>query len=214
MEKLLHGLHTFKSEIHSVNQEFFEHMAKGQAPEAIFITCSDSRVVPNLITTAEPGQLFIIRNAGNIVPPYGVWSGEEATIEYGINALGIKNIIVCGHSQCGAIKGLLKPESLSELPAVAHWLRHAEDTKRILGENYHEEEFEKILDIAIQENVLVQIEHLRNLPCIARRIMTREIELHAWMYEIDSGTVFIYDPIAEEFLPLIKTETGFGLEMS
>lgn len=105
----------------------------------------------------------------------------------------------------------MQPDSLSELPAVAHWLRHAEDTRRILDENYHDDDFEKVLNIAIQENVLVQIEHLRSLPCIARRIMTREIELHAWTYEIESGTIFIYDPTVEEFLPLIKTETGFEL---
>lgn len=211
MEKLLHGLHQFQSEIHSINQEFFEHLAKGQSPDAIFITCSDSRVVPNLITTSEPGQLFVIRNAGNIVPPYGEWSGEEASIEYALRELQVKDIIICGHSQCGAIKGLLKPESLGELPAVAHWLRHAEDTKKILDTNYHEQDFERVLNIAIQENVLVQIEHLRSLPCISKRIMQREIELHAWTYEIETGQVYIYDPIAEDFLPLMKTEAGFEL---
>ncbi|MCC7528145.1 MAG: carbonic anhydrase [Candidatus Melainabacteria bacterium] len=211
MKKLLHGLHQFQSEIHSINQEFFEHLSKGQKPDAIFITCSDSRVVPNLITTTDPGELFVIRNAGNIVPPYGVWSGEEASIEYAVNALEVKDIVVCGHSQCGAIKGLLKPESLEELPAVAHWLRHAEDTRRILDENYHEQDFETVLNIAIQENVLVQIEHLRSLPCIAKRIMKREIELHAWTYQIETGKVYIYDPIAEDFCPLVKTENGFEL---
>jgi len=211
VEKLLHGLHQFQSEIHSINQDFFDLLSKGQSPDAIFITCSDSRVVPNLITSSAPGDLFVIRNAGNIVPPYGVWSGEEASIEYAINALNVKDIVVCGHSHCGAIKGLLKPETLAELPAVAHWLRHAQDTKRILDENYHEQDFETVLNIAIQENVLVQIEHLRTLPCIAKRVMKRELELHAWTYEIDSGMVYIYDPVVQEFRPLIKSEDGFSL---
>ena len=213
MKKLLRGLHKFQSEIQPARKRFFEDLAKGQNPDAIFITCSDSRVDPSLITQTQPGQLFTIRNAGNIVPAAGFASGEEASIEYGINVLKIKDIVVCGHSQCGAIKGLLQPESLEELPAVAHWLRHAEDTKRILDENYHEQDFETVLNIAIQENVLVQIEHLRTLPCIAKRIMKREIELHAWTYEIETGKVYVYDPIAEDFCPLIKTEAGFELCM-
>ena len=211
MEKLLHGLHQFQSEIHAINQEFFEHLSKGQSPDAIFVTCSDSRVVPNLITTTAPGDLFVIRNAGNIVPPFGEWSGEEASIEYAINALNVKDIVVCGHSQCGAIKGLLQPETLVEMPAVAHWLRHAEDTKRILDQNYCDRDFDCVLNVAIQENVLVQIEHLRSLPCIAKRIMKREIELHAWTYEIETGMVYVYDAVTEEFRPLVKTEGGFEL---
>jgi len=212
MEKLLHGLHQFQSEIHQINQDFFEHLSKGQSPDAVFITCSDSRVVPNLITTSAPGDLFVIQNAGNIVPPYGEWSGEEASIEYAINALNVKDIVVCGHSQCGAMKGLLKPEAVEELPAVSHWLRHAQDTKKLIDDNYKGLEFDAALNIAIQENVLVQIEHLRSLPCISKKIMKREIELHAWTYEIETGIVYIYDVVSEDFLPLVKTDTGFELK--
>lgn len=211
MKKLLKGLHHFQSEIASVNQDFFEELAKGQSPEAIFITCSDSRVVPSLFLTSAPGQLFSIRNAGNIVPPFGTGSGEEASIEFGVNVLGIKDIIVCGHSHCGAMKGLLKPETLTELPVVAQWLRHAEETKRILDDNYREQDFETVLNIAIQENVLVQIEHLKTLPCVKNKLEKGELELHAWTYKIETGEVFVYDAAKEEFLPLRKTDKGFEL---
>lgn len=211
MKKLLKGLHHFQSEILSTNQEFFQELAKGQTPEAIFITCSDSRVVPDLFLTSAPGQLFSIRNAGNIVPPFGAGSGEEASIEFGVNVLGIKDIIVCGHSHCGAIKGLLQPETLTELPVVAQWLRHAEDTKRILDENYRDQDFDTVLNIAVQENVLVQIEHLRSLPCVKAKLEKGELKLHAWTYKIETGIVFVYDPEKEAFLPLTKTEKGFEL---
>lgn len=211
MDKLLHGLHQFETEIHSINTKFFDDLSHGQSPQCIFITCSDSRVVPALLTTSEPGQLFMIRNAGNIVPSSESNSGEEASIEYGLEALGIKDIVVCGHSQCGAVKGLLNPESLGSMPKVAEWLKHAEDTKRVLAENYKEQDRESVLSIAIQENVLVQLEHLRQLPCVARRLWKREVELHGWVYQIETGRTFIYDPISEEFLPLVKNGDAFEL---
>ncbi len=211
MRKLLHGLHHFQTEIHAINTEFFGRLAKGQSPDAVFITCSDSRVVPALLTLTAPGQLFIIRNAGNIVPARDDSGGEEATIEYAVNALGVRDIIICGHTQCGAIKGLLRPETLSDLPAVGRWLRHAEETKRILDTSYHEQDFDSVLDIAIRENVLVQLEHLRTLSCVARLLWKREIELHGWVYDIETGSVSIYDPIEEDFLPVVKADNGFQL---
>ena len=111
MHNLHHGLHQFKTEVHSINEEFFGKLAKGQNPEAVFVTCSDSRVVPNLLTQTDPGELFIVRNAGNVVPPHGKSvSGEEATIEFALEALKIRHIIVCGHTKCGAMAGLLQPE--------------------------------------------------------------------------------------------------------
>jgi len=204
MKKLLRGLHKFQSEIHPTRKRFFEELAKGQNPDAIFITCSDSRVDPSLITQTQPGQLFTIRNAGNIVPPAGEGSGEEASIEYGIDVLKIRDIVVCGHSQCGAMKGLLKPETLTELPSVAKFLKYAEDTKRILDSNYREQDFECILNITVQENVLVQLEHVRGLPCVQEALKKGEVELHAWTYKIETGVIYAYDPEEEEFTPLLE----------
>lgn len=208
MKKLLHGLHKFQSEIHPSRKLFFEELAKGQNPDAIFITCSDSRVDPSLITQTQPGQLFTIRNAGNIVPPAGEGSGEEASIEYGIDVLKIRDIVVCGHSQCGAMKGLLKPETLTELPSVATFLKYAEDTKRILDSNYREQDFECVLNITVQENVLVQLEHVRGLPCVQEALKKGEVELHAWTYRIETGTIFAYDPEVEEFTPLLEQKNS------
>src|SRR5688572_22576048 len=129
MQKLIEGLHHFQSQIFSSQRELFERLARGQTPDALFITCSDSRINPNLITQTEPGDLFIIRNAGNIIPPHGAANGGEgATIEYAVAALGVKDIIVCGHSHCGAMKALLEPERLVNLPTVGAWLSHAEAT--------------------------------------------------------------------------------------
>ncbi len=208
MKKLLRGLHKFQSEIQPTRKRFFEELAKGQNPDAIFITCSDSRVDPSLITQTQPGQLFTIRNAGNIVPPAGEGSGEEASIEYGIDVLKIRDIVVCGHSQCGAMQGLLKPETLTELPSVAKFLKHAEDTKRILDSNYREQDFECILNITIQENVLVQLEHVRGLPCVQEALKKGEVTLHAWTYKIETGVIYAYDPEEEEFTPLLEQPDG------
>ncbi len=208
MEKLLHGLHKFQSEIHPARKRFFEELAKGQSPDAIFITCSDSRVDPQLITQTQPGQLFTIRNAGNIVPEAGLGSGEEASIEYGVDVLKIRDIVVCGHSHCGAMKGLLNPETLTELPTVASWLKHAEETKRILDANYREQDFECILNVTVQENVLVQLEHVRALPSVQEALKRGEVELHAWTYEIETGIIYSYDPESEEFTPLLEQQNS------
>lgn len=208
MKKLLRGLHKFQSEIQPARKRFFEELAKGQNPDAIFITCSDSRVDPSLITQTQPGQLFTIRNAGNIVPAAGFASGEEASIEYGINVLKIKDIVVCGHSHCGAMQGLLKPETLAQLPSVADWLQHAAETKRILDTNYREQDFECVVNITVQENVLVQLEHVRGLPCVQEALKHGQVALHAWTYKIETGVIYSYDPEAEEFTPLLEQQSS------
>src|SRR5437763_1705755 len=137
MQKLLQGIHHFQANIFRSQRDLFERLAHGQKPDALFITCSDSRINPNLITQTEPGDLFILRNAGNIIPPHGAANGGEgATIEYAVTALGVEDIIVCGHSHCGAMQGMLTPEELVDLPATRAWLSHAEATRVIVKENY------------------------------------------------------------------------------
>ena len=137
MQKLIQGIHQFQGESFLPLQGLFEQLAKGQNPETLFITCSDSRIDPNLLTQAKPGDLFILRNAGNIIPPHGAGNGgEAATIEFAVAALGVKDIIICGHSLCGAMQGLLHPEQVASLPALSSWLSHAEMTRRIMCDNY------------------------------------------------------------------------------
>jgi carbonic anhydrase len=205
MQKLLQGIHHFQDNVFSSQRELFERLAEGQHPDALFITCSDSRINPNLITQTEPGELFIIRNAGNIVPPYGATNGGEgATIEFAVMGLGIEHIIVCGHSHCGAMKGLLHPESLTEMPLVAAWLGHAEATRRIAQQKYADRSAEALLNVAIQENVLVQLENLRTYPAVAAGVSGGTLKLHAWVYKIETGQVFAFDPVQGQFVPLSR----------
>ena len=204
MQKLVEGIHQFQNDIFSSKQRLFEGLVDGQYPLALFITCSDSRISPNLLTQTEPGELFILRNAGNIVPPYGaVEGGEAATIEYAVRVLGVKDIIICGHSHCGAMGGLLDQAQLAKLPAVRSWLCHAESTHRIIEENYtHLTDAAARLTATVEENVLVQLEHLRTHPSVAAALGRKALNLHGWVYEFETGQVFAYHPQECQFVPL------------
>ena len=205
MQKLIQGIHEFQEGTFRPLQGLFESLARGQSPETLFITCSDSRIDPNLLTKSQPGDLFILRNAGNIVPPHsGQAGGEAATIEFAVTGLGVKDIIICGHSHCGAVKGLLDPSQLADLPAVAQWLSHAEATKRIIDENYADLSPANRITAAIEENVLVQIENLRTLPCVKSRLVKGDLRLHGWVYKIETGQVFAYDRSEGQFIPLAE----------
>jgi carbonic anhydrase len=194
MRKLLKGVHQFQTNYFTTHREMFEKLSEGQHPRILFITCCDSRIDPNLITQTEPGELFIIRNIGNIIPPYGAASGGEgAAIEYAIEVLGIKDIIVCGHSHCGAVKGLLQLGNLTEqMPLVYNWLKFAEATRRVMKENYEDYEEEALLNAAIEENVLTQIENLRTYPVVHAKLYKGQLNIHAWVYKIETGGVFVY----------------------
>ena len=203
IHQLVAGVHNFQGNVFRNQQELFQRLAKGQSPETLFITCSDSRIDPNLITQTEPGDLFVLRNAGNIVPAYsGTAGGEIASIEFAIAGLGVKQIVVCGHSHCGAIKGLLNPDQLEDMPAVRDWLKHAEATRRIVKSKYKDKKKEDLYEIAAEENVLTQLENLQTHPAVAVALSQGQLSLHAWMYEIESGEVYGYDTTVGQFIPL------------
>jgi carbonic anhydrase len=204
MEKLVHGIHKFQSDIFRSRHELFERLTGGQNPQALFITCSDSRVTPDLITQAEPGDLFVLRNAGNLIPPHGAApdSGEAATVEYAIKSLKIRDLIICGHTLCGAMQALLHPESLGDMPRMRQWLGHAEATREIIASRYALSSAAAQWKATVEENVLVQLENLRTHPAVAAALARGELKLHGWVYKLESGEVFAYDPVAEEFLPL------------
>ena len=209
MQKLIQGIHHFQSNLFSPQRELFERLAAGQNPDALFITCSDSRINPNLITHTEPGELFILRNAGNIIPPHGAANGGEgATIEFAVAGLGVRDIIVCGHSHCGAIKGLLEPETLKDMPTVAAWLSHAEATRRIMREKYGDRTGTDRVTTAVEENVLIQLENLRTHPSVAAGLAQDKVKLHAWVYKIETGEVFAYDPERGQFVPVAEARPG------
>jgi carbonic anhydrase len=201
MQKLIAGLHEFQSKIFGTQQELFERLAAGQAPETLFVTCSDSRIDPCLLTQTAPGDLFIMRNAGNLVPPYGAsMGGEAATIEFAVAGLGVKDIIICGHSHCGAMKGLLNPPSARDFPALTQWLRHAESTRRVVQDKYIcEEAHPDLLNVTIQENVLAQLENLRTHPVVASGLAQGKLKLHGWVYKFETGQVFGYEPDSGQF---------------
>jgi carbonic anhydrase len=203
VQQLVAGVHRFRHEVFRQQQELFQRLASGQSPQTLFITCSDSRIDPNLITHTDPGDLFVLRNAGNIVPAYGAGcGGEVATIEFAVAGLGVSDIVVCGHSHCGAMKGLLHPEFLDEMPAVAQFLHHAEATRRIARSKYAHLTGEPLLEAAIEENVLVQLENLQTHPAVAAALATDQLKLHAWVYDIATGEVHAYAGDAGQFVPL------------
>lgn len=204
MQKLVEGIHKFQKGSFSEDQKLFESLAGGQHPQALFITCSDSRIDPNLLTQTKPGELFILRTAGNIVPPYGaVFSGEAATIEYAVSVLKVRDIVICGHSHCGAMGGLLNLDSIEQLPAVKEYLKYAESTRRIVNENYsHLTDPEKRLTLTVEENVLVQLESLRTHPSVSAALGRGDLKLHGWVYKFESGEVFAFNPQDNAFLPL------------
>ncbi len=205
MQKLVRGIHRFQAGVIGSYRSLFDRLAQGQHPQALFITCSDSRIDPCLITQSQPGDLFILRNAGNIVAPPGAGGeAEEATIEFAVAGLGVRDLIVCGHTLCGAMKGLLSPASLKEMPAVARWLRHADATRRIIEDNYADAAAEQRVTLAAEENVLVQIETLRTHPAVAVRLARGELNLHAWMYKIETGEVFAFDGESGQYRPITE----------
>jgi carbonic anhydrase len=174
--------------------EEFARLAEGQSPQVLFITCSDSRVVPALITGARPGQLFELRTAGNIVPPHTSRhpTSEAATIEYAVEVLGVRDIVVCGHSHCGAVGALVRGEDLTAVPAVRDWLAHA--TPRPDGRA----EDPEVAD-CVQAHVLTQLLRLRSYPCVERKLTQGHLTLHAWYYEVHTGAVRAHRPQTDTF---------------
>lgn len=202
MQKLIEGLHRFRSEVFHSKQDLFRRLAKGQHPDALFITCCDSRISPTLITQSGPGDLFILRNVGNIIPPYREGNGEAAAVEFAVVSLGVRDIIVCGHTLCGAMRGLLDPKLTENAPAVQAWLRNAEPTRRLIRENYAHLKGDELLNVTIEENVIAQIDCLRAHPVVRSRLMRKELSLHGWVYSIETGDIFQYDRETGQFLDI------------
>jgi carbonic anhydrase len=208
MRKLVSGVHQFQKSAFAARRELFQRLANGQNPHSLFITCADSRIVPTLLTQANPGDLFILRNAGNLVPAYGKDLGAEAAgIEYALQALGVEHIVVCGHSRCGAMSALVDPKLAEGMPAVEQWLSHAAATRRVLTENYPGLSPDAALNVAIQENVLIQLENLRTHPIVAARLAAGRLRLHGWVYRIETGDVFAFDPREGQFTAVSDHET-------
>ncbi|NGO45283.1 carbonic anhydrase [Streptomyces ureilyticus] len=196
MQPLIDHARSFRKQS-AERPEEFARLAEGQSPQVLFITCSDSRVVPALITGARPGELFELRTAGNIVPPYASEqpTSEAATIEYAVEVLGVDDIVVCGHSHCGAVGALVRDEDLTAVPAVRDWLTHA--TPKPIGAV----EDPTVTD-AVQGHILAQLLRLRSYPCVERRLTSGQLRLHGWFYEIHTGSVLAHDAQSDVFAEL------------
>src|SRR3954447_21399935 len=171
MYKVIERVNKFHREAYPKHRALFAKLARNQEPEALFITCSDSRVVPNLFLQADPGELFLIRNAGNIVPPAGgVEGGIVASIEYAVVALQVKDVIICGHSDCGSMKGILRPETVSHMPAVAKWLEHAKAAREAVHQESSGLDDDTVVELLIDYNVIAQVRNLLTHSFVRERV--------------------------------------------
>ncbi len=197
VEKFAGGISRFQKHVYPKHQDLFERLALGQRPDALFITCADSRIDPSMLTQTKPGELFICRVIGNIVPPYpDALGGVSATVEYAVGVLRVPEVIVCGHTDCGVMKGALNPDALEAYPNVREWLRYAEVEHR---EADPSPEFVLALT---EHNVVAQLRNLRSHPTVAARLEEGDLALHGWVYHIGPGAVTAYDEGSGGFLPL------------
>jgi len=198
---LLKGVEDFSDKVFPETRQLFSELAEGQSPHTLFITCADSRVVPEMITQTQPGELFVCRNIGNIVPGYGeMLGGVSAVVEYAVMVLGVQHVVVCGHTDCGAMKGLLNPESTKDLPTVDAWLRNAQAAKSAVFAR--KLEGAEAMQAVIEENVRLQLTHLRTHPAVSAALANDALNLQGWVYGIGDGKVTILDETTNRFTPL------------
>jgi carbonic anhydrase len=198
---LLRGVDDFTRRVFPESEDLFRSLAQGQSPHTLFITCADSRVVPEMITQTQPGELFVCRNIGNIVPGYGeMLGGVSAVIEYAVMVLKVEQIVVCGHSDCGAMKGLLDPGVATDMPTVEAWLRNAAAARSVVFARKVADE--AVLGELIAENVRLQLAHLRTHPAVAAGLAQKRLVLQGWVYDIEHGKVSVLDEQDGQLLPL------------
>lgn len=203
-QKLLLGVRSFTADVFPEKKEAYERvMRDGQSPHTLFITCADSRIEPAALTQSQPGEIFVSRNIGNLIPAYGeMMGGISAVIEYAVAALEVKQVVICGHSDCGAMKGLLNPSQTAKLPTVRSWLRNAEAALSVAQALQPAADQTAVLDTLIEQNVLLQLNHLRTHPSIAGRLALGNVGIAGWVYDIAKGTVSIYNESTAKFEPV------------
>jgi carbonic anhydrase len=211
MQRLLKGYAHFRRDVFPQKRDQFHLLADSQQPDVLFITCADSRVVPDLILQTEPGDMFLCRTAGNIVPPQGAMAGGvSATIEYAVEVLRVRHIIVCGHSDCGAIKAVLPPDpsdpamrrDLSRLPLTAKWLGYVEPAWKFLPPGISTGDPRTLHVALIRANVIAQLENLKTHPEVARALAHQSLQIHGWYYDILTGSIDAFDQQQRRFLSL------------
>jgi carbonic anhydrase len=208
MQRLIEGVHKFRREEFGRYRELFKRLSReGQNPHTLFITCSDSRVLAELVTQSQPGDLFVVKNAGNIVPPATVTGSTNSTaaaIEFAVHVLEVSDIVVCGHTQCGAMAALLNglPDAAA-MPHAAAWLEIAAPVREIVRRQYVGLDADARATAAAEENVLLALENLHGYPVVAERLQAGKIALHGWCFKIDTAEMFAYDPAVGQFQSLV-----------
>ncbi|SKC99764.1 Carbonic anhydrase [Burkholderia sp. YR290] len=204
MQEIIDGFLKFQRDVFPARKELFRKLATSQTPRTLFISCSDSRMVPELVTQREPGDLFVIRNAGNIVPSFGPEpGGVSATVEYAVAALGVTDVVICGHSDCGAMTAVATCKCLDHMPAVANWLRYADSAKLVNESRDHASERERV-DSMVRENVIAQLNNLKTHPSVALALAQGRLKLHGWVYDIESGSIDALDSTTRQFVSLAE----------
>lgn len=206
MKKLVQGIIDFRNKVRPSYRETFARLALGQAPDTLLVACSDSRVAPNLFASTEPGDMFVVRNVGNLVPPCGGAHGlsvadesEAAAVEFAVQNLGVTDVIICGHSECGAMVALLQGREKLKLPNLREWLRHGEGAReKLADEPRHQEPHNRLSQL----NVLQQVENLMSYPLIRERVDAGKLRIHGWWFALSEALVYAYDPEAEAFVEL------------
>ncbi|MET0267028.1 MAG: carbonic anhydrase [Duganella sp.] len=202
MKQFIEGAMKFQAQVFPEMSKLFKKLATSQNPNALFITCSDSRVVPELLTQQQPGDVFVIRNAGNIVPSYSSEpGGVTASVEYAVGVLGVTDIVVCGHSDCGAMTAIAKHTCLDHLPAVASWLRHA-DAAKVVNEAHTHDTAEAKVSAMVYANVVAQLTNIRTHPTVALALGQGKVSLHGWVYDIETGHINALDGKRDIFVNL------------
>jgi carbonic anhydrase len=214
MNRIIQGIQQFQRDVFPANRELFTRLASGQKPEALFIACSDSRVSLEWITQCGPGDLFVCRNAGNMAPSFSRGDDVSATIEYAVSALGVRDIVVCGHSDCGAMKALLNPASLKDMPQVRSWLRNARQARQALGKTQASRPTVETLAKLTKLNVRLQLDRLSVHPKVETQIRARALELHGWYYRIDTGEVEAWQPAEDRWVAVQESRHALAIRRS
>ena len=201
MPQFAAGVVRFQNTVYPEKRELFERLSEGQSPEALFITCSDSRIETAMITQTEPGELFICRNAGNIVPPHtNHTGGMTASIEFSVSVLNVPHIVVCGHTECGAMKGAMNPEGLDGLPHVREWLGYSRAAMEAVNAMAPDADEDERMRLLLEQNVVLQLQHLKTHPSVAARLAKGDLTLHGWVYDIKTGGVVAWDEAENKFV--------------
>jgi carbonic anhydrase len=209
LDQLKQGVLRFRQEVYPERAAMYAQAgSEPQRPHTLFITCADSRIDPNEITSSGTGEVFVTRNIGNMVPPYGeMLGGVSAVIEFAVSGLGVRHIVVCGHSDCGAMKALLNPASVATMPTVTTWLKNAHAALSV-SEALHEKSpgaDVPLLELLTKQNVLLQMQHLKTHPSVAAAMAGGELTLSGWIYNIGSGEVAVAEEGEREFRPITPT---------